>query len=528
MDTAQQHVQGASTACPRCERGNVPAARFCRDCGAPLRKRCTRCGARSSVAARYCTECGVVQQAPGAPPPATEQGERRHLSVLFCDVADSTPISERLDPEDFREVLRVFQRVVGEAVRSHDGTIAQYIGDGVVAYFGMPSAHEDAACRAVRAGLEILARLEQANPILQRDYGLQLSVRVGVHSGLVVLGEIGDPTRPAHGAIGDTMHLAARLCGQATPGRLIVTDATCRLIAGAFVTEAVGSLSLRGFSHPVDAHRVTAVRDDVRRLGLRTRARLTPFIDRDAELGMLAARWADARAGRGQVVLLDGEPGIGKSRLVQAFRDSLAAEPHLCFETDCSPYLRTSPLHPILDVLARAVALPARGTASEKIAHLETMLGPFLTHTPDAIALLASLLGLDGGERYALPAMTPQRQRRQTLEVLLTLMFETARLQPGPPAVAHPWGPVTDGAFVALAGRLADLGADVALATHDPDVRRWALEAGGAARLELLLGVRDEDARALAREGRDVRLYVPFGPRWLRYWARRIAESRGA
>jgi class 3 adenylate cyclase/predicted ATPase len=364
------------------------------------------------------------------PSAGSESAERRHLSVLFCDVADSTPISERLDPEDFREVLRIFQQGVADAVRVHDGAIAQYIGDGVVAYFGMPSAHEDAACRAVRAGLELLTRLEQSNTTLERRFGLRLRVRVGVHSGVVVLGRLGDGTSPAHGAIGDTMHLASRLCGQAVPGQLLVTEATHRLLAGSFVTEPAGRLELRGFSHPVAAYRVTAVREDGRPLGVRARARLTPFVDRDAELGMLCARWATARDGHGQVVLLDGEAGIGKSRLVRAFRERLAGESYLGFATDCSPYRRTSPLHPILDVLAGALDLAGRRTPGQKLARLERVLGPFLSDVPDAIPLLAALLDIECGDAHPLPPMSPQRQRRQTLEVLLALMFATARIQP--------------------------------------------------------------------------------------------------
>jgi len=424
----QTNLEEHAGVCPRCARENVPEARFCRECGAPLRHPCRRCGAAVRSHEKFCTECGAARPPDDEPAVVPASAERRHLSVLFCDVAGSTPISVRLDPEDFRELLRAFQRIVGDAVRAHDGVVAQYIGDGVVAHFGAPFAHEDAARRAVRAGLELLTRLERSNAGIERRHGLRLEVRVSVHSGVVVLGEIGDGTTTAHGAVGETMHLAARVCAETPPGALFVTEATARLVEGAFESVPQAPLTLRGFADTVHAFRITAERDGGATMRY-PRGRLTPFVDREAEMTLLRERWAAACDGAGQVVVVGGEPGIGKSRLVQTFCEGVVGN-HLAFQTACSPYHRASALYPILDVFARALDLRADDDPATKRAKLETVLGRYLTGLPDAMPLLAALLSIESGDGLALRPMTPQRQRRQTLEVLLELMFATARIQP--------------------------------------------------------------------------------------------------
>jgi class 3 adenylate cyclase/predicted ATPase len=415
--------------CPRCDRGNPTGARFCRECGQALRERCARCGTDVPFDAKYCSECGT-ERGPGADV-APARAERRHLSVLFCDVVGSTPISERLDAEDFREVLRAFQRTVGEAVRAHDGRIAQYVGDGIVAYFGAPHAQEDAARRAVRAGLDLLERLDGLNATLEAQHGLTLRLHIGIHSGMVVLGEIGDEESPAEAAVGQTMHLASRLCDQAPPDQVIVSGATHLLVDGYFAVELLGNRTMRGLASPIATYRVTkAIAVESGGLENRPRWRQTPFVDREAEMAVLLERWAAAKEGHGQVILLGGEPGIGKSRLVQRFRERIQDDDHLAFGTECSPYHRASALHPFLQIFERSLRFRPDATPEEKLDRIERVVGPFLTELPDAVPLLAMLLSIDVGERYPLPTMTPQRQRRQTLEVLLWLMSATARIKP--------------------------------------------------------------------------------------------------
>jgi class 3 adenylate cyclase/predicted ATPase len=425
-------IQGAGS-CARCGHDNDARARFCRECGAPLHERCPRCGADVPADAKYCSECGGERQSRSAPVAVAASGraERRHLSVVFFDVVGSTPISEQLDAEEFRDVLRAFQTAVGEAVRMHEGSIAQYVGDGVVAFFGAPHAQEDAACRAVRAALALDERLAVANATLERRHALRLHVRVAVHSGFVVLGEIGEAAAPDHGAVGETMHVAARLCDRTPPDRILVSEATHRLLDGSFDTEPVGSLELRGLSRPVAAYRVVAAREiEHGSFEPRSGRRLTPFVDREAEMALLVERWEAAKAGAGQVILLGGEPGIGKSRLVQAFEQRIGDEDHLVFGTECSPYHRTSTLYPIIQILERSLAFRAGDGPGERLAKLERMLGPLVTEVPDGVPLLAALLSIDPGDRHPLATMTPQRQRSQTLELLLSLMASTARVKP--------------------------------------------------------------------------------------------------
>jgi class 3 adenylate cyclase/predicted ATPase len=415
----------------RCKHDNAPDARFCHACGALLRVRCSRCAADLAVEANFCGECGAGRPAELDIGGTERSAERRHLSVLFCDIVGSTPISERLDPEEFRELLRDFQHVVAQAVRAHEGSILRYVGDGVVAHFGAPYAHEDAAHRAVHAGRELLENLGAVNDALAVRHGIRLQVRVGIHSGVVVLGEIGDAESPAHDATGEAMHLASRLCDQGLPDQVVVSKATHRLIDGFFASESLGHFTLRGLSNPVEAFRVTGIEQG--REGMlknRGRHRLAPFVNRDAEMTTLVERWEAASVGAGQVVLLSGEPGIGKSRLIHAFCGRIAADEHLAYGTDCSPDHRSSAFYPIVRLLEGALGFSSEETAVERLAKLERVLGPFLADLPDAVPLLAALLSVDLGDKYVLPTMTPQRQRRQMLEALLRLMLAATRVKP--------------------------------------------------------------------------------------------------
>ena len=249
-----------------------------------------------------------------APPP---EAERRQLTVLFCDLVDSTALASQLDPEDLREVVRAYQETCAKVIARFEGHIAQYLGDGLLVYFGYPLAHEDDAQRAVRAGLGMVEALGQLNTRLEQERGVHLAVRLGIHTGLVVVGEVGGGTRQEQLALGETPNLAARLQGLAAPNTLVISAATLQLLGGFFACQSLGTPLLKGLAQPLEVYRVLYESTARSRLEAAGSTGLTPLVGREQEVGLLLERWAQVKDGIGQVVLLSGEAGIGKSRLVQ-------------------------------------------------------------------------------------------------------------------------------------------------------------------------------------------------------------------
>ncbi len=348
--------------------------------------------------------------------------------MLFCDLVDSTVLARQLDPEDYREVVRAYQATCGAVIQRFDGYIAQYLGDGLLVYFGYPQAHEDDAQRAVRAGLEMLDALAPLQARLAADKGIRLAVRLGIHTGLVVVGAIGAGGRQEALALGDTPNVAARLQGLATPDTVVVSDATWRLVQGYFAGHDLGPQTLKGVETPVQVYRVLGTSGAQSRLDVVNPRGLTPLVGREAEMTLLRERWAQARDGLGQVVLLSGEAGIGKSRLVQGLQEHIAAEPHTRLEWRCSPYAQQSPLHPVIEHLHRLLHLRPDDVAGEKAEHARGDAGAHGLGLPEVVPLLAALLSLPLPERYPSLNLTPQRQRQKTLEALLTwLLAESAR-----------------------------------------------------------------------------------------------------
>ena len=261
--------------------------------------------------------------------------ERRQLTVLFCDLVGSTALSTQLDPEDLREVVRQYQHTCAEVIHRHDGHIAQYLGDGILVYFGYPTAHEDAPARAVRAGLEIVAALrQQSSGNRDREKHSALQVRLGIHTGLVVIGEMGASGRTEQLALGETPNIAARLQGLAEPNTMLISAATQRLVGGQFESQPFGSHLLKGIATPIAVYHVQGERQSA---ALET-GHATALIGREREVGLLLDRWEQAKEGRGQAVLLSGEPGIGKSRLAATLKEQVTSEGSLLFESRCSPY----------------------------------------------------------------------------------------------------------------------------------------------------------------------------------------------
>ena len=367
--------------CSNCGTDNAAGSRFCNQCATPLSKRCPKCAYENAPEARFCTQCAAPLDAAAPIRPVTEPhdpltGERRHLTVMFCDVVGSTPLSEQLDPEELRELMQlVSARPASRAITSFDGYVAQYLGDGVLAYFGYPTAHEDDAARAARAGLAIVEKLRGA------QLPHPIHVRVGIHTGLVVAGEMGSGDYPEHRAIvGETPNFAARLQEQAMPDSVVISPATYRLVAGLFECEDLGQRTLKGISSPSLLYRVVRESEAQSRFEVAVKTGLTPLVGREHELGLLRERWQDARQGKGQVVLLSGEPGIGKSRLVQTLGQEALTEGATRIEFRCSPYHRNSAFYPIIDHLQRLLGFQREEPAESKLDKLARMLSTLSFH----------------------------------------------------------------------------------------------------------------------------------------------------
>ncbi len=358
--------------------------------------------------------------------PSLPSGERRQLTVMFCDLVGSTALSERLDPEELREVVQAYQEMCATAIARFEGHLAKYLGDGVLVYFGYPLAHEDDAQRAVRAGLEILTSLPQLNARLQHP----IRVRIGIHTGLVVAGEMGGgETREPLAIVGETPNIAARLQEVAAANTVAISAATHRLIEGFFACQALGAHSLKGLSHSLEVYRVLRESGIQSRFDVAVTAGLTPLVGREQEVGLLLERWERAKEGLGQIVLLCGEAGIGKSRLVQALKEG-AAEGYAQVECRCSPYTQNSAFYPLIEYIQRLLEWRREETSGKKLAKLERMLASDGLPLPDVVPLLAALLSLSLPERYPSLPLTPQRQKQKTLETLVAWLLKKAERQP--------------------------------------------------------------------------------------------------
>jgi len=358
--------------------------------------------------------------------PAAE-AERRQLTVMFSDLVGSTALSARLDPEELREVIGAYHRCVTEAVRHFDGFVAKYMGDGVLAYFGFPRAHEDDAERAVRAGLDIVAAVGQLDaPAIGK-----LQVRIGIATGLVVVGDlIGEGASQEQAVVGETPNLAARLQALAEPGTLILPAATRRLIGDLFRLRGLGRHEVKGLAEPVEVWAVDGVSASEGRFEAVRSGRLTGFVGREQELGLLLERWNLAQDGEGQVVLLCGEPGIGKSRILSELRSRLEAQHATSLRLHCSPYYINSAFYPIIDNFERALRFGRDDTAEQKLDKLEALVVGQYGRPRDDMRFIATMLSIPCEERYGVVAITPQKFKDETLRALADTTEAIARRQP--------------------------------------------------------------------------------------------------
>src|SRR5713101_4614334 len=371
------------------------------------------------------------QDAPLLTAPPLPDAARRQLTVMFCDVVDSTKLSAQLDPEEYRDVLRAYQAACVEAIQRFDGYIAQHLGDGLLVYFGFPTAHEDDAQRAILAGLGMLNAMHTLNTRLEQEHGIRLSIRVGLHTGLTVVGDIGAGQKHELLALGEAPNIAARIQSLAAPDTVAISPDTYRLVEGYFTVEALGRQTLRGVAEPLQVYRVLRHSGAQSRLDVAGTRGLTPLVGREQEVGMLLERWHWVKEGQGQVVLLSGEAGIGKSRLVQVLKDQVTSEPHARLECRSSPHDQHSALYPIIDLLQRLLQWQHDASPDEKLDTLTHALSQYRLPVQEAIPLLAPLLSLAIPEdRYPPLTFSPQRQRQKTFEVLLAMLLELSAQRP--------------------------------------------------------------------------------------------------
>jgi class 3 adenylate cyclase/predicted ATPase len=364
--------------------------------------------------------------------PHVPDAERRQLTVLFCDLVDSTALSSQLDPEDWRAVVRAYQETCAKVIARYEGHIAQYLGDGLLVYFGYPQAHEDDAQRAVRAGLGMVEAVGQLNSRLEQERGVHLEVRLGIHTGQVVVGEIGGGAKHEQLALGETPTVAARLQGLAAPNTLVISATTSQLLGGFFACQSLGTPLLKGFAQPLEVYQVLYESMARSRLEAAGSTGLTPLVGREQEIGLLVERWAQVKEGVGQVVLLSGEAGIGKSRLVQVLTEHVAAEPQTWLTPcQCSPYSQNTALYPMIELLERVALRFAREESSQqKLSKLEGFLVQYGLPLAEAVPLFAALLSLPLGADYAPLTFSPELQKQKTLQAFLTIFLRIAAQQP--------------------------------------------------------------------------------------------------
>src|SRR5689334_5610249 len=367
-----------------------------------------------------------VAKAPSNSPSAAS-AERRHLTVMICDLVDSTALSARLDPEDMSAVIDAFQAACARIILASDGFLARFQGDGILGYFGYPRAHEHDAERTVRAALDIAAAVARLKTPAQRP----LAVRIGIASGLVVIGGVGgEGAWSDGGVIGDTPNLAARLQALADPGTVVIGASTRRLLGDLFRLRDLGVHRVKGISEPVAAWAVDGASDPESRFEAIRAPGRTDFSGRGAELDFLLERHRMAAKGEGQIVLISGEPGIGKSRLVAALQERIIGEPHTVLRYQCSPHHTNSALYPIIAELERAARFTTAEPSEQRLDKLEALLARASPCVKDASPLIAALLSIPFGDRYRKLPHNPAVQRRRTFTALLDRFESLARQNP--------------------------------------------------------------------------------------------------
>ncbi len=433
--------------CTACAFENPVGMKFCGNCGVPLNLKCSNCAFENPPGFKFCGNCGISltgspqEDTPTSPSPTRlptfiPEAERRQLTVMFCDLVGSTALSHQLDPEELHKVIGAYQAVCVSVVTRFEGHVAQYLGDGLLVYFGYPAAHEDDAQRAVRTGLGIIEAIERLSSQLNQEMNLQLQLRIGIHTGLVVVGQVGSGNKHEQLALGDTPNIAARLQSLADPNTIVISEATHRLASPYFSTQAQGAKLLTGIAEPLDIYQILHEQEINSRLEAAAMAGLTPLVGREQELSLLLARWEQVQEGAGQVVTLNGDGGIGKSRLIHGFKDRLAQTPYLWLETHCSPYHENSAFFPLIELLQQILQFERNDSPIQQLGKIEAMLAQRATlkgQSGDlsiAVPLLANLLSVPLSNDYRAVNLPPHHQKQLALEILLASLLDVAQEQP--------------------------------------------------------------------------------------------------
>jgi class 3 adenylate cyclase len=418
------------------------------------------------------TETAAKPAAPVSPQTVTDAAERRQLTVMFCDLVGSTAISARLDPEDMREVIRAYQDACSGAVARYDGFVAKFMGDGVLAYFGFPRAHEDDAERAARTGLDIAAAAAKLETAAKE----RLQVRIGIATGIVVVGDlVGRGSAQEHAVVGDTPNLAARLQALAEPGSVVIAETTRRLLGGTFELMALGPQTLKGFDAPVPVWALLREAENVSRFEASRSQGLTPFVGREHEVALLLDRWRDGAEGEGQVALLSGEAGIGKSRILAALREKIGDEPHVTVRYHCSPHHVNDAFYPLTSQIWQAAGFVSDESPAARLDKLEALIGRSLLDVREIAPLLAALLSIPFEGRYPALEMAPSEQKERTIAALIKLF---AGLTKDAPVLAlledaHWIDPTSLDVFGRLVDRLPGLRAFLVVTSRPEFVAPW-------------------------------------------------------
>src|SRR5712672_28748 len=368
----------------------------------------------------------LAAEAPETPKPHGA-ADRRQLTVMFCDLVDSTALTVQLDPEDMGDLLRAFQRAVTTSVTRFDGHVAKWTGDGASIYFGYPRAHEDDAERATRASIALIEAVAR----LRREHSVDLEVRIGISTGLVVVGElIGEGEALERGVVGDTPNLASRLQALAQPDTVVVSESTRRLLGRTFELKALGPLELKGFKAPVPAWVIVGERENVSRFDASRSEAMTPFVGREQEVALLVNRWRRAAKGEGQVVLLSGEAGIGKSRILAALRERIGDERYLTFRYQCSPHHVNDAFYPVIGQIWHGAGFVSGEPAASRLDKLEMMISHTGLESGDIAPYLASLLAIPTDGRYPALEMAPSEQKERTIAAMIALVVGFAKTAP--------------------------------------------------------------------------------------------------
>jgi class 3 adenylate cyclase len=435
--------------CPRCQHDNPQGARFCEECATPLARACSNCGTALSANAKFCHACAHPVAASGGAPSrspdsytpkhlaekiltskAALEGERKQVTVFFADVVGFSALAERLDPEALHEVIDGCFAALAEVVHRYEGTINQFTGDGIMALFGAPIAHEDHAVRALHAALDVQAAVENYSEVVHRQWQVPFQMRLGLNTGLVVVGRIGDDLRMDCTAQGDTVNLAARMQQMAAPGAIWVAEATHRIAGDVFAWQSLGPKGVKGKSAQVDVYELRGRRDTRSRLPIVARRSLTQFTGRQAELAQLLAAWRDAQTGHGRVVSVVGEAGLGKSRLLYEFKHRLEGDDARYVEGTCFNYGSSISYLPFLEIVRAycSVSEDDNEIVAKRYIHRRlTALGLDVTAVAPYLQHMLSL-HVDDPLFAALPA---NLVRQRTVEALQALVLAEARQGPG-------------------------------------------------------------------------------------------------